>query len=182
MPIPAGYTSGQIVQAVPTGINSALVLVKSQTIGSAVSSVTVTDAFSATYDNYRILISDGVGSTDQNLNLTLGATVTGYSYNNLHMAYDLTTIAGTFGNATTSWVRVGRGDTIKLDAEIEIKSPFLAKRTTAQWRSASSKILSLWNIGGGFLDNATSYTAFTITPSAGTITGGTIRVYGYTNS
>jgi hypothetical protein len=35
---------------------------------------------------------------------------------------------------------------------------------------------------GGFLNNTTSYTAFTFTPSSGTLTGGTIRVYGYRNS
>jgi hypothetical protein len=32
----------------------------------------------------------------------------------------------------------------------------------------------------GYLDNTTSYTDFTLTPSSGTLTGGTIRVYGYT--
>jgi hypothetical protein len=34
----------------------------------------------------------------------------------------------------------------------------------------------------GMLNNTTSYTAFTITPSSGTMTGGTVRVYGYANS
>jgi hypothetical protein len=32
---------------------------------------------------------------------------------------------------------------------------------------------------GGYLNDATSYTAFTITASSGTMTGGTITVYGY---
>jgi hypothetical protein len=31
----------------------------------------------------------------------------------------------------------------------------------------------------GILDNTTSYTDFTIAPTTGTITGGTIFVYGY---
>jgi hypothetical protein len=31
----------------------------------------------------------------------------------------------------------------------------------------------------GYLANTTSYTAFTIAPGTGTITGGTIYVYGY---
>jgi len=39
-----------------------LTLVKSQTIGSAVSSVEVTGAFSATYDNYKVIVIGGVGS------------------------------------------------------------------------------------------------------------------------
>jgi hypothetical protein len=40
----------------------ALTLIKTQTIGTAVSSVTVTGAFSTTYDNYKIIVSGGVAS------------------------------------------------------------------------------------------------------------------------
>ena len=54
-----------------------LQLIKIQTIGSAVSSVTVSDVFNSIYDNYLVQLSGGVGSTAQNLNLTLGATATG---------------------------------------------------------------------------------------------------------
>jgi len=53
MPIPAGYTSGQIVQAVPTGINSALVLI-AKTSFTTTATWTLDNIFSATYDNYRI--------------------------------------------------------------------------------------------------------------------------------
>jgi hypothetical protein len=34
----------------------------------------------------------------------------------------------------------------------------------------------------GFLNDTTSYTAFTLTANSGTLTGGEIRVYGYQNS
>ena len=51
MGIPSGYTSAQVVQAVPTGINSALVYVAGGTM-SAVASVTVDTCFTATYDEY----------------------------------------------------------------------------------------------------------------------------------
>ena len=32
---------------------------------------------------------------------------------------------------------------------------------------------------GGILKDTTSHTGFTFTPASGTLTGGTIRVYGY---
>jgi hypothetical protein len=32
---------------------------------------------------------------------------------------------------------------------------------------------------GAFLNNSTSYTGFTIIPETGTLTGGTVDVYGY---
>jgi hypothetical protein len=36
-----------------------------------------------------------------------------------------------------------------------------------------------YRVGSGFLNDATSYTAFTLIFAAGTTTGGTIQVYGY---
>ena len=62
---------------VSVGVTPGLVLVKAQTIGSAVSSVEVTGAFSSTYDNYLITLEGGVASTNVGLRLTLGATATG---------------------------------------------------------------------------------------------------------
>jgi hypothetical protein len=60
------------------GAYPGLRLVKKQTIGNGVSSVNVTGAFSATYDNYKILISGGVGSTGTDLQLSLDGITTGY--------------------------------------------------------------------------------------------------------
>ena len=78
MGIPSGYTSAQVVQAVPTGINSALVLISSTTIGTTVSSVTVSSAFSSTYDAYKIVLTGGVGSaSDSAIALKLGSTKIG---------------------------------------------------------------------------------------------------------
>ena len=54
------FTTGEVLTAADTNTylaNSGLVYVKSQTIGSAVSSVNVTSAFSSTYDNYVITLS-----------------------------------------------------------------------------------------------------------------------------
>jgi hypothetical protein len=36
-------------------------------------------------------------------------------------------------------------------------------------------------VGSGILDNTTSYTAFTVGVTSSTMTGGTIKVYGYRN-
>ena len=49
---------------------SGLTLISSTTIGSAVSSVTVSNVFSSTYDNYLITVNGGAASTDMNLNMT----------------------------------------------------------------------------------------------------------------
>jgi hypothetical protein len=66
-----------------------------------------------------------------------------------------------------------------LNLNMELNGPFLAKRTIV---SGTMTSVNVGRIYSGYLDGTTSYTAFTITPASGTITGGTIRVYGYANS
>ncbi len=158
-----------------------LTLVKSQTIGSAVASVEVTGAFSATYDNYKIIVTGGASSTANSLRLTFGATTTGYYYAGYYYDYG----ANTGGNARGSNAAgfdIGAGTTNKLFANAEIFDPFLADQTNFTTSHASTVSTGFMQFANGFLDNTTSYTAFTITATTGTFTGGTIRVYGYANS
>ena len=161
---------------------SGLTLIKTQTIGTTVASVTVTDAFSSTYENYKITISGGVGSAaDCNLSLSLGATVTGYYYGLAGTNYGggANTIGGSNQAAFNFY---GAGSTNTLHMNCDIFQPNLAKNTVATAYVGILVTGGAGNFLGGFLNNSTQYTAFTITPSTGTITGGTIRVYGYQNS
>jgi hypothetical protein len=158
-----------------------LTFIKSQTIGSAVSSVTVTDAFSATYDNYLVTVSGGSGSTSSGAALTLGATTTGYYLGGSAVNYTTGTVTG-FGSSNVASFFCTYFNSNAHSAHINIQSPNLAKVTTFNTDAISA--LAGANIAyySGFLDNTTSYTAFTLTASSGTMTGGTIRVYGYQNS
>jgi hypothetical protein len=73
---------------------------KQQTIGSGVGSVTVTSAFSSTYDNYLIVLSDTVGSTSTSLVCQLGSVTTGYRYSFLYTTYTNTPAAVGTSTAT----------------------------------------------------------------------------------
>jgi hypothetical protein len=175
------FTTGEVLTAADTNTylaNSGLVYVKEQTIGTTVSSVTVSSAFSADYDNYIILISGGVASGDLNLRLTLGSTATGYYYGGLYAKYD-NTITALQGVSNNPQFDVGYASTNALSSKIEIDSPFLTKRTVCRSSATGTSTTYYMNYYAGFLDNATSYTDFTIATSTGTITGGTITVYGY---
>lgn len=168
-------TPGVKWAAVPA---SGLTLISSTTIGSAVSSVTVSDVFSSTYDNYKVLISGGVGSASTiELRLTFGATATGYYYGTHTIAFSTGTASVSAGNNTT-FMLCGGASTTSINSEMEIISPNLAEQTFVYSRS-------MWNDStgwqNGYLNNTTAYTAFTITTSTGTLTGGTIKVYGYKN-
>jgi hypothetical protein len=161
---------------------SGLTLIKTQTIGTTVSSVTVSDAFSATYDSYLIVINGGVASTLSNLGLQLGSTTTGYYAAGVVYNYSNAGATAASNNNAASWTRAGSANSSSIAFYNALQDPFLSKNTKVQTSFGTTQSDSQAGFFYGFLDNSTSYTAFTITPSTGTLTGGTIRVYGYQNS
>lgn len=179
MATPPDFVAGQILTAAQMN-KVGLWLVKTQTIGTAVSSVNVTSAFSADYQSYRVVVTGGAASTTGiNLLMTLGATVTGYYYGVAGLSYGGVVTNGG-GNNTTS-IPVARAATDGLAGQVDIHNPQLADQTTFfgqyadVWGNASGVALSV----GGLLNNTTQYTDFTLTTSTGTITGGTIYVFGW---
>jgi hypothetical protein len=164
-----------------TLVQSGLTLIKSQTIGSGVASVTLSDVFSSTYDAYKITLTGGAGSTAGDMQMTLGATATGYYgalfYGNFNATSPLATSAG---NNSASWNFVASATTDSLFANIELFAPFLAKHTRINSWSYNAAGAGGWMVGN--LQNTTSYTAFTLAFGGNTMTGGTVRVYGYANS
>jgi len=155
-------------------------LVKTQTIGSAVSSVTVTGAFSADYDNYLITVSGGVASGTQNLAMTLGATSAGYYMGGAKFNYATAATTALNTNNGASFARALTVTANTLDNAVYVFSPNLAKRTSIVCMSGTTDTGEGFYMHGGFLNDATQYTEFTLTPS-GTVTGGEIRVYGLRN-
>jgi hypothetical protein len=153
-------------------------LVKTQTIGTGVSSVTVTDAFNATYDNYKITVSNGVGSADTYFRLHLGSTTSGYKYVYTHFGYGGGSPYYESSASASSFIYCGVVNPSECFTDLDLESPFLAKPTRFR-RTFANNGVSGWT--NGYLPNTTQYTAFTLTPASGTMTGGTIRVYGYRN-
>jgi hypothetical protein len=172
------FATGEVLTAADMNAVG-LWLVKTQTVGTAVPSVTVTGAFSADYDNYRITYTGGVGSTSTFIRVTLGASVTAY-YNTLVYGTFSTTLvnANVNDNNNVHWSFVGAGSTDAARLVMELQNPFLTTRT---FMSATYADPGNGGSSNGYLGDASSHTYFTISPNAGTLTGGTIRVYGYRN-
>jgi hypothetical protein len=173
------YYDGAAWQSV--GASSGLVLVKSQTIGTTVSSVAMTDAFSALYDSYFVTVSGGVSSAQSLLTMIFTGSAASYYRATVNVVYSGG--AGTFiaQNNDASFTDVGTCRSDGLFAAITLNHPFLAKPTYGSCGSGSTantagKLTFLYH------DVATSYSGLTISPSSGTLTGGTIRVYGYATS
>ena len=173
-----GSTWATVGPTTPT--TPGLELVSATTIGTTVSSVTVTGAFSSTYDNYYIAISGGVGSsTSAQLSLTFGSTTANYEYGYVIAAN--ASVTGV-GSSSASSIPVGEVNQDSLQLSIVVINPNLVKNTYVGNGFGYSKANNNNRLGfGGVLKDTTQYTAFTLTPSAGTLTGGTIRVYGYKN-
>ena len=165
---------------VPTSVTGGTVSANGAvTVGNAVSSVTVNGVFSSAYDNYRIVIG-GVDATSRvNFRLQLGST-TNEHYGSIYFdSYDAASVG------TERWVNAanmiigiaGTGD--DTSSSCDIYSPNLVKRTTLSG-TYNTFYFSGWY--GGGVNTTTQYTSFTILVGGGaTLTGGTIRVYGYNN-
>ena len=151
-------------------------------MGSGVASVTVTGAFSSDYDNYRIIYDGGTGSGNVALAIQLGSTVTGYHYSIVYNQYNATTPLGAGAANTTAFLNAGRASTVRNNLNLDLFAPNIASYTGARYNSTDYLATTGFTImGGGMLNDTTAYTAFTLLPASGTITGGTIRVYGYRN-
>jgi hypothetical protein len=173
MPVP-DFSPGEVLTAAAMD-SIGLWLVKTQTIGTGVPSVTVTDAFSSTYDNYLITVSGGTGSANSEMNLRFGAAVTGYRWSFLFTFY--TSTVGALGSSSAASINyVGAATPSSLSAYITVQNPFLSEQTFVQGTSSPE---SFSGNATGQLTNTTSYTDFSLVLGVGTMTGGTIRVYGY---
>jgi hypothetical protein len=166
-----------LVVVTPTGATGGTISGATVTVGAAVSSVTVSGAFSTTFDNYKIMWTGGVASAGGYMRLQIGGATTGYYTNQFG-----TTTAGAFtgtrqNNTLTYWDFVGVHLTSQCIFIAEIQQPFLTQPTQIQ--TLQNDAGGTMGVMTGYNTNATSYTSFTITPSSGTFTGGTITVLGY---
>ena len=175
------YLSQSQNDTVGLGAVGGLVFIKSQTVGTAVSSATITNVFSSTYDNYRLIVSNvdsSVAATSLFMRFDAGGTTNYYSsvYYDAYTGTDTATLrrsAQASGGIGTS------GPDNDTSVSIDIYLPNVSNRTT--W-SGTFSASGLQGWCGGTTVVTTQYTDVTILPNSGTLTGGTIKVYGYRNS
>jgi len=174
MAISSTFVTGQVFTAADANLmaNSGLVFVKSQTIGTGVSSVAVTSAFSSTYDNYRIVASGGIGSALQAMTMIMTGSTANYYQILAYWTYAGAPTAVGVNNGA-SWGFIGEsGDSNTI--VIDILNPNNTKYT----QFSGHYIGSVAGTVAGYHAITTAYTGFTIAVP-NTMTGGTITVYGY---
>ena len=185
---------GSAVDTTSATTNAAgLVFLRTVTIGTAVASVSIgatgNPLFTSAYDNYRIIYQPYASSTtgsDLRFRYRSGNTdntTSNYNWagNSVGFTGTATTVFGAgqnqgffgFGSYTSS---AAWGSHI-----IDIEMPFLAQYTSHEsvGTGVSAAGLVIRCNSGGYFNAVTSFDGITFLPIAGTLTGGTISVYGY---
>ena len=161
--------------------NSGLVYVTSATVGTGVSSVTVSSAFSSTYDSYKIVISGMSTSVSAPIiRVQLSGITTGVYYSS--MVYQLatsSTVNGYNENVVT-YFAAAIGGSNNHRSEIDL---FGINGSTGKMGNVKFSNFDVSASYGGntYIVSTSSATAtgFVVSSSSGTLSNGTITVYGY---
>ena len=176
------YTSSQVVQAVPTGINSALVLISKTTV-SATTQYIFTNCFSASYDFYTVKFSTYVPAAAVFMRYgTSGTPDTGSNYSNVMAYHDATQLNSQENRFNQDSHRVtayfyagGSG------LDLQIQNPFLTQKTYYQaFGMSKDTTFIVGNIFNGVQNTSTSYTDLVLLSSSNF--SGVVSIYGYANS
>ena len=173
------FTTGEVLTASDTNTylaNSGLVYVTSATVGTGVSSVTVSSCFSSTYDSYRIVWQGGALSSACDVNISFGGNTNNHYGFNIYGLYTGATVYGyNYNNAASFFA--GGGDSGFATVCGDAHNPNKASGTV--WNCQSPSTSTAFCSFSGRVNSAVQSTAFTLTPTAGTMTGGQVIVYGY---
>ena len=186
-------TTGQVVTvaggiptwATPTVSASALTFIASAS-PSAAASQSFDNCFSATYQNYLIVMNmlNSVGEDPLLFRMRASSTdATGSDYDFIQeFVYSTSQLISSTNNATSARCSIVAG-TVQSNVIVNINRPFDAAPTVVRgetaWYNGDN---AMRKIGVAAVHNvSTSYDGITIFPNGGTMTG-TIRIYGYSNS
>jgi hypothetical protein len=178
------YNGTNWVSVAPTTSTPMGVLINSTSF-SGVASQSINNVFSATYQNYRIVVSGNnvTGTNTLRFRLRVAGVDNSTASNYLYGAFYVATTGGTgviaSSTGNTFW-QVGEFYRRTSIVTIDITNPFATDYTTFNGMNygGDSATTQYATYGGGSTTITTSYDGFTIFPDANTITG-TVRVYGY---
>jgi hypothetical protein len=166
------------------GTKKAGMVLLNTTSFSGVSSQSINDVFSATYNYYRIILVALGSTTTQSVNLRLrvsGADNSSTNYRRESLVVSSTSVSSARYTGETSWLAAaGAVSSTEENFNIlEIANPFQTAYTTAMKINSydTSGNIEL-NPQAYGINVTTSYTGFTLIPASGTMTG-SVSVYGF---
>ena len=162
------------------GTKKAGMVLLNTTSFSAVASQSLNNVFSATYDNYQILL-DLTGSTTDGASIKLRAsgTDTSTNYSRQYQYADNTSALDGRVTGQSSWGAIDYTSTTRSLVSYDIFNPFLTRATgmvginMSKYPTAQTLAINAYG-----QDSSTSFDGFSIIAGSGTITG-SVSVYGY---
>jgi hypothetical protein len=181
MATPPTFSSGAVLTAAQMN-TVGLWLIKTQTVGTGVASVSVTGAFSGDYNNYKIIYEGGRSSVSATvMQMSLGGIGTA-SYYSSGMQQLVTAAAVVTSNYSglVAWI-LGYSGNNAMRFDMELSNPNAVgsgKLMNTKYASYDSTN-SYGGTASHVLISSAATTSFTIAANTGTLTGGTVYVYGY---
>jgi hypothetical protein len=148
------------------------------TVGSANTQIEIDNAL-ADYDNYKVVITGLTCATNNNaILLRLGTSTirTDYRYGGTVTTISTGVIAASAANNTAEGLLIGFTQTVPHNYMFEMMAPNIAGRTNF---ISGSCVGNFATTNQGYDNSAVAYPSFVIRVSTGSMTGGTIRIYGY---
>lgn len=179
----AGASSRAYGLQAGTLAEGALVLIKTVSATSS-SSISVSNCFSDTYLQYKIIFDlQGVGggaNINMRMNTTGDTADTGTIYSRERLEATSTTYAAVRPATTTFWEAVSNAGTGVAQCSItEIFYPYQTSYTTLFSESMTTATGNIELVMTAFsTTSTTSFSGFTVLPSSNTLTG-TVSVYGF---
>jgi hypothetical protein len=183
----AGTNTTQLATTAFANAAGGLVYITSATASATAAFITLQNCFSATYDNYKVIITRCYSSSTANIGYQMmdsgGNPLTTASY-----SWGLSGISSVGGSSNTYSNSGVRGSILDSyagngsgSATFDVLKPFLTDQTA--WLGSSIALNSGSNgydVKNGiiFVENASSYTGFRLIAAAGNISC-TVTVYGY---
>lgn len=178
---PSASSGGLAISASGNVTGAGLDLITTQSF-SAVSSVSVNNCFSATYDNYFVVISDLISSGGVECFVRLRASGSDNSTTNYALTRVVTDSAVSADRSVSAnaWKPTGTDTACSTGLTLTVTNPQTATETSILTAAAQGGTggSNYFVTGGGNFRATTQFDGFTFYPASGTMTG-SVSVYGY---
>jgi hypothetical protein len=182
------FTTGEVLTASDTNTylaNSGLVYVGQTTTGSAVTTITLDNIFTSTYNAYKIVMAGGTSTavtvcTMQLLNSSGSVVNTEYYETFVYSAYSGSTVLAANSSNVSAWQRFGgaiqSGGTF---GTCELINPFNSTTTTYIASPRADQAGGNAGQSTGIQNSTTSCRGIRLVVSSGTVSNCVVTAYGY---
>jgi len=182
----SGVQPGGLAKIVPTsvavGSGSGSVDANGNVSFSGVSSISLNDAFSATYRNYRIVLNH-TNSSEAGILMRLrvsGSDNSSANYGRVRFNNRAGSSGSTGGNTETAWLVNSGSNARKGNSVIDVSDTFTTENASyVSLGSSNNGTNTYGDFCAGNMSVTTSYTGFTFFPEATSTITGSLSIYGY---